>query len=291
MIFRQAQPRDRARIVSIWMEVFGDEEAVATRLLDDFAGPDNIYVAEEDGRVIAQLLTVPCECGGHTGAYLYALATVPEYRSRGIMEKLMDYAEEKVRAAGGSFLILIPASLSLFDYYLDRGFENIDLKSIELDLPDTSDNKYKVGEIPAELFIDIRSKYLGGDIVNFSTDRVDFELEEEWYYECSSVYCEDGYAIYMKEDDILFITEVAAATEVMARDLIAYAKKITGCETVRLTLPVESDLFSDVGTFSEQTPQAQFRWWGTGIPPNFYIRFALDDLPYRIKENKADKFA
>lgn len=280
-------------MIKIWGDVFGDSQEVSSRLLDDFAGPDNIYVAEKNGEVISQLMAVPCEAAGRKGTYLYALATVPEQRSHGVMAKLMDHTEEQVRAVGGSFFILIPASASLFDYYKANGFDNVYLLNMDLNIDcsvndDFEHMDFSTGEIPTDLFLDLRRRYGSREAVSFSRDRIDFEMEEQWYYKCSSVFCEDGYAIYQKVDDILFITEVAAATENLALNLISHAKMISGCKNVKVTLPTDSKLFIGKGYNVIQTAQAQYKWWGEGEAPKFYLRFALDDLPARIEANKED---
>lgn len=313
MIMRKAEPSDRRQIINLWVKVFGDSEDVAARLLDDFAGEGNVYVAEESGKVVAQLLAVPCEAGSEKGAYLYGLATDPEYRSKGIMGQMMKYAEAQIAERGDTFFVLIPASRSLFDYYDAHGFKNMFLKTANLDLtsdrelsnmgkntPDNINNDEADGscnikhrQIPTDLFIRLRNRYLDSDLVTFSDDRVNFELEEQWYYECKVGYCHQGYIFYLKVDDTLYITEVAVETQRIAKQLIYSACHHTGCRQVKVTLPEESTLFSsldDVGKWSvpERTLQAQYKWWGPGSPPDFYLRFALDDLPARIISNKAD---
>lgn len=297
MIMRKANFPDRRQITDLWARVFGDDKTVSERILDDFAGTGNVYVAEEGQHIIAQLLSVPCQAGGHKGSYLYALATEPEYRGKGVMSRLMDYARTSITATGASFFVLIPASRSLFDYYESYGFQSIYMQNMECSLDhifqmtDTDnicDSNFIKDRIPADTFMALRQKYLDTDYVRFSEDKVAFELEEQWYYECESVYCDEGYVIYMKVDDTLFVTEVVASHQNMAQNLILSAGKSTDCKDVSITIPENSKLFSNSICSKNKTSQAQYKWWGKQDAPRFYIRYALDDLPARIQTNQRD---
>ena len=302
MIMRKAYPSDRSQLIDLGGKVFGDEPAVVNRILDEFAGFDNIFVTEDGGDVIAQLLSIPCTAAGQKGAYLYSLATKPEYRGQGVMALLMEAAQVTLEADGGTFFILIPASRSLFDYYASHGFESVFTQNMSFDMenlskminssdiskPDFSESDFNYGQIPVDIFMNLRKRYIGDNLVTFSQDRTAFELEEQWYYDCSSIYCEDGYMIYMKVDDTLFVTEIAASSQYVMQRLILAAGQLTGCDAVKVTIPEDSSPILDGSYKAVNTSQAQYKWWGAGSPPKFYLRFALDDLPARIQANHQD---
>lgn len=56
------------------------------------------------------------------GLYLCGLATIPEYRRRGLMERLIKASEEMARKDGFDLLFLIPADNHLRHYYERLGF-------------------------------------------------------------------------------------------------------------------------------------------------------------------------
>ena len=56
-------------------------------------------------------------------AYLYAAATLPQYRSRGIMGGMIRFAADFCRSAGFHSIVLVPAEESLFGYYGRSGFK------------------------------------------------------------------------------------------------------------------------------------------------------------------------
>jgi predicted N-acetyltransferase YhbS len=350
MIFRQAELGDRQELNRLWAKVFGDDKAVSDRLLDDFAGWNNIYVACDNDRLIAQLLAVPCSVGKHKGAYLYALATAPEYRGRGVMSGLMEFTQKQVSADGVMFFVLIPASASLFKYYSRLGFETGYMNSVILEKADLSDDDiptanlssdFVIKRIPTNIYLKLRNKFMVDGVVTFDEVRTALALEEQWYCGCSSAYSRSGYMIYLKVKDTLFVTELATidcnyttdnvhtATDndntgdytntltdssdanlikspfntETARAMISCVMRETGCRTIKITA-CDNNAFNvrhGKGTNSNsaeintpqnnlvtRSPQFQFKWWGSGTAPKFYIRFALDELPVRIQKNQDD---
>lgn len=288
-MYRAERPGDRPQVLALWKEVFGDEAAVASRLLDDFAGSGNVYVAEEDGRVIAQLLAVPCMVGGCIGAYLYALATEPNQRGRGVMGGLMAYAQKVTSAAGGTFFALIPASGSLFGYYERLGFETVFLRHAVQDSSGQPEGDFTRGKISEEMFSELRKRHLGCGMIAFDGPRTGLALEEQWESGCETFYCDDGYALCLKVGETLFVTELAVPGEELARRLVSSALTQTGCCRAKIALPASSLLYTVDASDADRTAEAQFKWWGPEPPATLYLRYALDDLPARIRKNGADR--
>lgn len=300
-MMRKATLKDYPQLIALWKKTFGDDEDIVKRLLDEFAGEGNIYVAEstsESGkRIVAQLLTVPCDAGGKKGAYLYALATDPDYRGQGIMGQLMEYAQTQIASDGYSFFVLIPASRSLFDYYESHGFDTVSLMNLDFTSDfftqdSTLDNITNIvddkeinnGQIKAEIFLRCRYSLMDASVVEFDINRTALELEDLWLTGFNSVYYDnsndstdhkEGYAIYLNDSSTLFVPEIAANSQIAAEALILEALKKTGSDRVKITLPVGSKLFSKVEE-KEPIPQAQFKWWDDDKPNDLYIRFALD---------------
>jgi GNAT superfamily N-acetyltransferase len=86
--------------------------------------PNNTLVYIEQGRAVASLTllptTVTTPARSFPAAYVYAVATLPEFRRRGIAGALLEYAATKVPALEA--LLLIPASEELGDYYAKFGY-------------------------------------------------------------------------------------------------------------------------------------------------------------------------
>ena len=106
----------------MWHDIFGDEyhEIDSFLVRHDDATP---FIYKEDGRVVSMLYVVPLQMWEERVAYIYAVATQPEYRGRGIASKLLG---EALRCAeqSGEFdcAALIPSSTESKRLYERLGF-------------------------------------------------------------------------------------------------------------------------------------------------------------------------
>jgi hypothetical protein len=69
------------------------------------------------------LFLIPCFWDGVAGYYVYACATLPQYRGKGFMKALLDAAFAKAQNEKAFGLVLIPSAPSLFDFYGKYGFQ------------------------------------------------------------------------------------------------------------------------------------------------------------------------
>lgn len=132
MQIRSACPADEPSFCSLWQRAFGDSEEFARFVFTRYAGCRHIYVAEEEGAFAAILCAIPGMLGDHPGAYFYGLATEPDFRRRGVMSGLIDWACRAERTRGAQFALLVPAGAGLFDYYAKRGFRTAFYRCVEL---------------------------------------------------------------------------------------------------------------------------------------------------------------
>lgn len=112
---------DFSEIVSLWHKVFGDSENIVLKYLERFF--DRVLVFREGGRILGMLSLLPISVREKTGYYVYAVATAEESRGKGVASKLLEYS--KKLCGDEKFLILVPASASLFDFYKRFDFSEI----------------------------------------------------------------------------------------------------------------------------------------------------------------------
>jgi hypothetical protein len=79
------------------------------------------------GSEIAATLTIQdfeltAEAGPMKAAYVYGVATLPEYRGRGYSTELLACADTVFKDAGYKAAVLVPASEGLFGFYQKRGY-------------------------------------------------------------------------------------------------------------------------------------------------------------------------
>ncbi len=109
---------DEKQIINIWHSVFGDSEDEILFFLQNCKNKKCLGVFEDD-KLVSMLFLVDCKYSDLNGKYIYAVATLSEYRCRGFAGSLV----KKAKHYAGDFLWLIPANGSLIDYYKKFGFE------------------------------------------------------------------------------------------------------------------------------------------------------------------------
>lgn len=127
-MIRQADDRDTKEIIALWHECFPEDKAFAHYFFRNIYNPLNSIVYTHNDKIVSTLQRIPfyIENVGKV-SYIYGACTSQEYRSHGIMAKLLEYSQELDINQKLSACILIPASDRLFDYYnkfrFDRTFK------------------------------------------------------------------------------------------------------------------------------------------------------------------------
>lgn len=102
---------------------FPGEPEAFTRSLFDRYFPDHVRVICEEGQVASMLFSIPSpiqlENGTLDARYLYAVATHPDHRGKGLAKRLL------TAEAAAHPVFLRPMSPSLFDFYTKAGFSPI----------------------------------------------------------------------------------------------------------------------------------------------------------------------
>ena len=75
---------------SLWKTAFGDEDAFLDAFFSTAYSPDRCRCIIEDDGIQAALYWFDASCAGHKFAYLYAVATDPAHRGKGLCRKLME---------------------------------------------------------------------------------------------------------------------------------------------------------------------------------------------------------
>lgn len=108
---------------TLWKEAFGDSEAFLDEFFEKIFSVSHCRCVVENGRVVASLYLFDCEYKKRKIAYLYAIATLKEYRGRGLCSMLMRDTHSHLKALGYSLAILVPASKELFSFYERMGYK------------------------------------------------------------------------------------------------------------------------------------------------------------------------
>lgn len=156
---------------SLWRLAFGDPEEAIDGFFSTGFSPERCQYLTRDGQVVCALYWFDCRCGGQKLAYLYALATRPEYRNKGLAAQLLEKTHAVLREQGYDGAILKPAD-GLFPYYEKQGYKTcgyIDRLEVE-----SADVPCPIRELTPEEFILLRRQHLPEGGVEQSGDAIQF---------------------------------------------------------------------------------------------------------------------
>lgn len=113
-------------LIKLWKEVFGDDEEYIRLFFKKAYFSGECFAFTENEEVVSAFYLLKCSIkyGGkiYKGRYLYAAATLPSFRGKGLMSALIDEGIEYARKENLDFIALVPAGDSLYDYYGRFGF-------------------------------------------------------------------------------------------------------------------------------------------------------------------------
>ncbi|OFY39497.1 MAG: hypothetical protein A2X18_05245 [Bacteroidetes bacterium GWF2_40_14] len=134
MTIRLASPEDNEHIFKIWYACFTDDQAYIMNYLKYCLPYTKTWVlGVENGEFVSCLSIIPSYFILNSkiirGGYLYAVGTLPEHRGNSYSKILMKSAIKDCREEGMSYLLVKPATESLFLLYTRASFENTLYKS------------------------------------------------------------------------------------------------------------------------------------------------------------------
>ena len=211
---------DFPELMDLWHDVFGDDYEVSGFFLNNALWYGDIYAKRVDGKIVSAFYFVDSKLinGNKTEKvkYLYAAATLPEYRKQGIMSDMIKYAAEVLSDKGYSAIILCPADEKLYGYYEKLGFIRSFSDRIYT-IESSALEKYKGSRyfnssvsyselrcsIPSESFVEFNPGYL--DYARMLASKYGFEI-------CVSFDDEDKvFIIGHREDETVIIDEAISA--------------------------------------------------------------------------------
>lgn len=154
---------DYAQVLKIWQACFGDEERYVRFFWDNCFPMSRGLVRREAGQAVSMLFLIPGALRKLlSGAlrqdddllpaeYVYAVATLPEYRGRGCAADLMLLAERIARQEGKAALCLMPGEPGLYDYYAKLGYAKAFVQQ-DFDLPKMPENLAEQEINPNDLY-------------------------------------------------------------------------------------------------------------------------------------------
>lgn len=120
-------PEDVPAQRELWKLAFGDSDAYLDNFYSTYYRPERVVVLKENGALRSMTawfdtsFVIPGQ-GEYRAAYLYAVATHPDCRGRGLAARLLDRADDYFRSLGIPAVTTVPAEPSLHRFFGKNGF-------------------------------------------------------------------------------------------------------------------------------------------------------------------------
>lgn len=142
---------------ALWKTVFGDPDSFIDAFFEDAFSPNRCRWIREDGHIVSALYWLDCEYSCGKLAYIYAVATDPAYRGKGLASRLLEETHAHLKALGYAGAVLKPAN-GLFPFYGRLGY--VSSGHIRYFDAQASDTPIPVKRLSLEEFAALRRKYL-----------------------------------------------------------------------------------------------------------------------------------
>ena len=109
---------------TLWHLAFGDSEEFIAGFFSTAYSPRRCRCAAENGNIAAALYWFDAEFRGQKFAYLYAVATHPDFRNRGLCRALMADTVQCLTERGYAGALLMPQNVGLREMYARMGFRD-----------------------------------------------------------------------------------------------------------------------------------------------------------------------
>ena len=125
MIPEYPTPDLSCQLRSLWKLAFGDDDVFLDHFFSTGFSPDRCRCAvDEEGRVASVLYWFDVTYQDETYAYLYAVATHPDFRHQGLLHYLLADTHQLLAQRGYAGALLVPGDDSLRQLYASIGYEN-----------------------------------------------------------------------------------------------------------------------------------------------------------------------
>lgn len=106
----------------LWKAAFGDTDTFLDSFFDLAYDPERCRCVEEDGKIAAALYWFDCALQGVKLTYVYAVATDPACRGRGLCSMLMADTARHLAERGYQGIVLVPQESGLIRMYAGMGY-------------------------------------------------------------------------------------------------------------------------------------------------------------------------
>lgn len=114
---------NETELKKLWLSSFEDEVDALDLFFKRNKSAMSVYCAFAGNKIISALYLLPCTINGKNSHYLCGASTDINFRGRGIMSALIEYALKSAKESGDYYSALFPANEKLYSFYSKLGYE------------------------------------------------------------------------------------------------------------------------------------------------------------------------
>ncbi len=180
MLIDRPDPESLPWLRQLWQMAFGDTAEFLNLFFSAAYAPERCRCVTENGQVLAGLYWFDCFCAGQKMAYLYAVATHPEHRGKGLCRALMADTHAHLAAQGYAGSLLVPEGDNLRQMYRAMGYRDCTAIS-EFDCT-AGDTPVPLRTLSAEEYARLRRGFLPLNSVLQEGENLDFLEKQASFY-------------------------------------------------------------------------------------------------------------
>lgn len=247
-MYRLMQSSDRAAVLALIQREWKESEAFAEKLLDEFAGEQNVYLAQENDEITAVAMAVPVTLQGRSGSYLYRLCGQGDL----LLAGLIDYLCAQQAQRGACFTVAVPMQPQNRELLRGKGFADaFALRCLPRAVSRNIWSQAEFDSVIAKKLCELRERFCP-DSVMLSPERMAVVLGSLYSRGATIISNEHGYGIYFRKEDTLYFVELMAEDDRSAEILLEAAReKEVIVEKAVITVGATQPLFLGEGTRQE----------------------------------------
>ncbi len=189
MIQRAHLIADREEVIRLWQQCFYDERHYVEFFLKNCPAENALFLYREEKEIAGMMLLMPGRLVVPDGGldiktyYLYAFCVDEKYRGKGIAKEMLDFAKDYSEKDDAE-LCLVPGSAKLREYYAQRGFVDVFVRTeqeISVDTSKKFDGGMKKTDINIEALIKARNEVYENNAFLWNVDNLEFAIKENGY--------------------------------------------------------------------------------------------------------------
>lgn len=246
MTIEFARSTDIPGLKRLWSRCFGDPESVIDAFFDTGFAFNRCRCIRAGDRIAAGLHWFDVHCNRQPFAYLYAVATDPEFQKQGLCRMLLADTHRLLREAGYGGVILVPGNEGLFTLYEKMGYRRFG--SMRIFSCDCANTAVALRQISKTEYTAMRQTLLPAGGVVQEGPALD------WLETISEFYCGDGFLLAAAKDGGQLLVQELLGDSAVAPGIVT----ALGAKTGRFRTPGGEAPFAMYYPLTQTEPPAYF---------------------------------